>query len=253
MFKALIIEDEPNGLANLKSILAESCPSVNVVAEATTIGQALSLIKNDKISIDVAFLDINLPDGLVFSFLNNLDDIYFEIIFVTAYEEHAIQACKYASIGYILKPIDSDELVEAVSRINPNRNNHTKERLDIFHKAYNGTNQFKKMPISALDGIYFVNVSDIVRLEGDNNYTNIFFNKGEKITTSKTIKSYEEILGGVNFFRVHKEHIINLNYIEKFIKGDGGYIILEGGKKIEVSRRKKPAFLEHMKKLKSQM
>jgi two-component system LytT family response regulator len=123
------------------------------------------------------------------------------------------------------------------------------KRLDLFNQVYNNPNAFEKLSISALDGIYFVNIRDIVRFEAEDNYTHIYLKSGEKITASKTIKSYEELLQGLNFYRVHKRHVINLNYMRKFVKGDGGYLIMDDGIKIEVSRRRRPAFMEQMRRL----
>lgn len=249
MIKAVIVEDELKGLNNLKNLLAKYCGEVEVIGEACSIEEGLALFADSSIRPDVAFLDISLPDGLVFQLLNQLRPIDFEIIFVTAYEEYAIKACEYSSIGYIVKPIDPDLLKEAVSRIEVRRENQMDKRLDIFNNYYANPNAFTKMSISALDGIYFVNIRDIVRFEAEDNYTHIFMTNGERITASKTIKSYEDLLAPFNFYRVHKRHVINLNYMRKFVKGDGGYLIMDDEIKIEVSRRRRPAFMEKMRRL----
>lgn len=250
MTKAIIIEDEKQGLNNLKNILAEHCSDISVIGEAGSVAEGSSLLKKLGSSPDVAFLDINLPDGLVFQMLNELDKIPFEIIFVTAFEKYAIRACQYSSIGYIVKPIDPDELKEAVNRIDIGKTPQTNEKLEVFNQHYfNKPNPFKKMSISALDGIYFINIQDIIRCEAEDNYTHIHLSNGDKITASRTIKAYEDMLGSVNFYRVHKSHLINLNYMKKFVKGDGGYLVMDDGKKIEVSRRRRPAFMEQMRRL----
>lgn len=247
--KAVIVEDEEKGLNNLKSLLAKHCSDIEIVGEAYSIEEGLELFANPLIRPDVAFLDISLPDGPVFQLLNQLRPIQFEIIFVTAYEEYAIKACNYSSIGYILKPIDPDRLQEAVERIRPRRETFTDKRLDIFNNYYNNPNAFTKISIFALDGIYFVNIRDIVRFEAEDNYTHIYLTDGNRITASKTIKAYEDLLVPFNFYRVHKRHVINLNYMRKFVKGDGGYLIMDDEKKIEVSRRRRPAFMEQMRRL----
>jgi len=249
VIKAVIIEDEINGLNNLQNLLAKHCEQVEVIGTAGSVAEGYKLLSNDRINPDVAFLDISLPDGLVFKLLNRLRPIKFEIIFVTAYEDYAIKACEYSSIGYIMKPIDPDTLVEAVERIQPNKENEADKRLDIFQSYMNNPNAFTKMSISALDGIYFVNIKEIVRFEAEDNYTHIFLESGERITASKTIKAYEDMLIPFNFYRVHKRHVINLNYMRKFVKGDGGYLIMDDDIKIEVSRRRRPAFMEQMKRL----
>ena len=247
--RAVIIEDEEKGLNNLKSLLSQYCEHVEVVGEAGSIGEGLRIFQSPNTNPDVAFLDISLPDGQVFQMLNQLRPIDFEIIFVTAYEEFAIKACGYSSIGYVLKPIDPDRLREAVSRIRPRRDAQMEKRLDIFNNMYNNPNAFTKMSIFAIDGIYFVNIKDIVRFEAEDNYTHIFLNNGDRITASKTIKAYEELLQPFNFYRVHKRHVINLNYMRKFVKGDGGYLVMDDEMKIEVSRRRRPAFMEQMRRL----
>ena len=249
MFKAVLVEDELKGMNNLKNQLAKYCEDIEVIGEATSIQEAQDLFDDPDFQPDVAFLDINLPDGLVFSLLNELRPIDFDIIFVTAFDEFAITACEYSSIGYILKPIDPEALQAAVKRINPRRTNRIESRLEVFNHVYNNPNAFEKMSISALDGIYFVNLKDIVRFEAEDNYTHIFLKNGDKITASKTIKAYEEMLQGLNFYRVHKRHVINLNYMRKFVKGDGGYLVMDDGKKIDVSRRRRPSFMEQMRRL----
>ena len=249
MIKAVIVEDEIKGLNNLKNLLAKYCEDVDIIGDAGSIEDGLVLFNDPAIKPDVAFLDISLPDGLIFQLLNQLRPIDFEIVFVTAYEEYAIKACEYSSIGYIVKPIDPDMLKEAVGRIQRRRVNQMDKRLDIFNNYYNNPNAFTKMSISALDGIYFVNIREIVRFEAEDNYTHIYLESGERITASKTIKSYEDMLASFNFYRVHKRHVINLNYMRKFVKGDGGYLIMDDDIKIEVSRRRRPAFMEKMRRL----
>lgn len=249
MYKAVIVEDELKGMNNLKTQLAKYCEEIEVIGEATNIQEAQDLFDDPDFQPDVAFLDINLPDGVVFSLLNELRPVDFDIIFVTAFNEFAIKACEYSSIGYIMKPIDPEALQAAVRRINPKKNNRIESKLDVFNHVYNNPNAFEKMSISALDGIYFVNLKDIVRFEAEDNYTHIYLKNGEKITASKTIKAYEEMLQGLNFYRVHKRHVINLNYMRKFVKGDGGYLVMDDGKKIDVSRRRRPSFMEQMRRL----
>ncbi|MEM1323118.1 MAG: LytTR family DNA-binding domain-containing protein [Bacteroidota bacterium] len=249
MINAVIVEDELKGINNLKNLLSKYCEEVSVIGEAKSVEEGVQLLREGTVRPDVAFLDINLPDGLVFQLLNQLPNINFDIIFVTAYEKFAVKACQYSSIGFIIKPIDPDELQEAVARIRSDKGNKINQRLEVFSQHYNNPNAFEKMSISALDGIYFINIKDIIRCEAEDNYTHIHLKSGEKITASKTIKAYEELLSGVNFYRVHKSHLINLNYMRKFVKGDGGYLVMDDGIKIEVSRRRRPAFMEQMRRL----
>lgn len=249
MIKAVIVEDEINGLNNLKNLLNQHCEGVSVIGEANSVAEGVALLNDKTIKPDVAFLDISLPDGLVFKLLNQIRPINFEIIFVTAYEEYAIRACNYSSIAYILKPIDPDALKVAVSRIVLKRQNEMDRRLELFTNHYNNPNAFNKMSISAVDGIYFVSIRDIMRFEAEDNYTHIYLSNGDRITASKTIKSYEEMLAPYNFYRVHKRHVINLNYMSRFVKGEGGFVIMDDKMEIEVSRRRRPAFMEQLRRL----
>lgn len=249
MIKAIIVEDEVKGRNNLKNLLAQHCEDVEIIGEAGNNAEGLALLDDQANQPDLAFLDISLPDGLIFQMLNQLVRFDFEIIFVTAYHEYAIKACEYSSIGYVLKPIDPDQLKEAVSRVKTRQKSQMDKRLEIFSAYYNNPNAFSKMSISAVDGIYFVNIKDIVRFEAEDNYTHIYLESGERVTASRTIKSYEDLLAPFNFYRVHKRHVINMNFMRKFVKGEGGYVVMDDNIKIEVSRRRRPAFMEQLRRL----
>ncbi len=253
MTRALLIEDEPEGLQNLQNLLDKYCPDVEVVATGGSNADLLKLTADDGDSpYDVAFLDIDLPDGLVFQGLQQLEDIPFDIIFVTAYNQYALTAFDFSAIDYVLKPIEPDDLRRAVSRIRMGRKNaSTKQRVELLQQNYspNMPNAFEKIGISGLDGVHFVRLRDIVRLEAEDNYTHFILKTGSKITASKTIKAYEDTLLRLNFVRVHKKHIVNMNYMKTYIKGEGGYLILENGETIEVSRRKKATLMDSVRRL----
>jgi two-component system LytT family response regulator len=251
---AIIIEDEQASLDNLKNILQKNCPQVKVIAEARSIEEGYLTLTDKSLQPDVVFLDINLNNELVFSLLDKLDNIKFEIIFVTSYQDYAVKACAYSSIGFISKPIDPLMLVEAVERIKPNREeDDMKDRLEVFKGHLSHLNPFKKVTIASLDEMHFVHIHEIVRLQSDDNYTIFHLKGGSKIVASKTIKSFEGMFIPFNFFRVHRSHIINLNYIQKFIKGDAAHLIMDDGAKIEVSRRRKGAFSDKLKELQKEL
>lgn len=251
---AIIIEDEQASLDNLKKILQKNCPQIQVIAEARSIEEGYLTLTDKSLKPDVVFLDINLKNELVFSLLDKLDNIKFEIIFVTSYQDYAVKACAYSSIGYISKPIDPHMLVEAVERIKPNREDEDmKDRLEVFRGHLSYLNPFKKITIASLDEMHFVHIHEISRLQSDDNYTIFHIKGGKKIVASKTIKSYEGMFTPFNFFRVHRSHIINLNYIRKFIKGDSAHLIMDDGAKIEVSRRRKGAFSDKLKELQKEL
>ncbi|MFM8371749.1 MAG: LytR/AlgR family response regulator transcription factor, partial [Bacteroidota bacterium] len=161
-----------------------------------------------------------------------------------------LRAFEFAAIDYITKPIEREELIRAVERIN-RKNYGSRERLEILSKTYTGSapNAFEKIGISALDGVHFVRLGDIIRLEADDNYTHFILQAGKRLTASRTIKAYEEALGAFNFIRVHKKHIVNMNYMKTYHKGEGGELDLENGEKVEVSRRKKPQLMEAIRRV----
>lgn len=253
MTRALLIEDEPESLRNLLNLLEKYCPDVDVVATGESNADLLRLAGDERDgSFDVAFLDINLPDGLVFQGLQQLEDIPFDIIFVTAYDDYALTAFDFSAIDYVLKPIDPDDLRRAVSRIRLGRKSaSTKQRLEVLQQNYapNSPNAFEKLGISGLDGVHFVRLRDIIRLEAEDNYTHFWLTSGERITASKTIKAFEDTLLRLNFVRVHKKHIVNMNFMKTYIKGEGGYLVLETGETIEVSRRKKSNLMDSVRRM----
>jgi two-component system LytT family response regulator len=252
MTRALIIEDEPESVENLRSLLKTYCPEVEVISTGGSNADLIKLASEDSGNqYDVAFLDVMLPDGLIFQGLNQLDEISFDIIFVTAFDKYALTAFDFSAIDYVLKPIEPVDLQSAVSRISLNKSGRTtKERLEVLQQNYapNNTNPFEKIGISAVEGIHFIRLTDIVRLEAEDNYTHFFVASGEKITTAKTIKTYEDVLTRFNFLRVHKKNIVNMNYMKKFSK-DEGYLELENLEKIEVSRRKRPVIMDAMRRM----
>jgi two-component system LytT family response regulator len=249
--RALLIDDEPESLQNLHNLLGKHCPDIEIAATGSSNADLVRLTEgNHAQKFDVAFLDIKLSDGLVFKGLEKLEDIPYDIIFVTAYDKYALSAFDFSAIDYVLKPIDPEELRIAVSRIR-RRGPNTKERLELLTQNYasNDPNAYEKIGISGLDGIHFVRVRDIVRLEAEDNYTHFIMADGSKITASKTIKAYEETLMRLNFVRVHKKHIVNMNYMKTYVKGDGGYLILETGETLEVSRRKRSTIMDSARRL----
>lgn len=250
---AVIIEDERKGLINLKNMLGLHCPEIKVIGEADGIATGTALFATEDFKPDLAFLDINLVDGKIFQLLDAIGDIDFDIIFVTAYDRFAIKACEYASIGYILKPIDPDLLTSAVGRVMARKRSHTKERLDIMRSYQQHPNSFDKLSVPGVDGIHFTNLGNVVRFEAEDNYTHIYLAEGQRITASRTIKHYEELYTPYNFYRVHKRHVINLNYMKRFVKGESAHLIMNDGLKIEVSRRRRPAFMTELRRLQGVM
>lgn len=246
IIRAIIVEDEENSRQNLIALLKNHCPNVQILAEAESIVQAVATINKHRNEIDLAFLDVKLSDGEIFMLLDLLEKIDFDIIFISAYKDSAHMGYKYSAIDFIPKPIDVESLKNAVERSRSRLDNKTSERLDVLRQTID--DNIDKITISAMDSFHFVKLQEIVRMEGQDNYTIIFLKSGERLTSSKTIKVYEELLMQKNFFRVHKSHIINLEHMKKFMKVDGGSVIMIDGKEIDVSRRRRPFLIEFLKK-----
>lgn len=242
MISAIIIDDKAKGRLALREKLSAYCPMVQVLAEAGSGQEALLLIQHHKPQL--IFLDIEMPRMNGFEMLNALSEKKFHIIFTTAYDQYAIKAIKYSAFDYLLKPIDIEELKTAVEKIIGKENHQTNEQAELLHQNMQHLKrQLNKLAIPTLEGLLFFDINDIVHLEANSNYTFIHFLGSPKITASKTLKDFEELLPPDIFFRTHHSHLINLNYIKRYIKGDGGQIELQNGNYIDVSRRKKEEFL----------
>ena len=242
MLTAIIIDDEQKGRIALKQKLLDYCADVQLTGEAENGEEGMKLIEKNK--PDIVFLDIEMPRMDGFEMLHRLPEKNFHLIFTTAYDQYAIKAIKYAAFDYLLKPIDIEELKSAVSKINSQPTVHTEKKLAALEENLRGKNVFNKLAIHTLEGLLFFTISDIIHLEAQSNYTVIYFSNQHKITASRTLKDFEELLPQDIFFRPHHSHLINLNYIKRYIKGDGGQIELQNGTYVDVSRRKKEEFLK---------
>ncbi|TSA28491.1 MAG: DNA-binding response regulator [Bacteroidetes bacterium] len=241
IYKAIIIDDEKKGRSVVAGILHRLYrDEIQIVAEADRVETALVKIK--KHHPDVLFLDIQMPDGTGFDLLERVPKMDFFIIFITAYEQYAVKAFKFSALDFLLKPIDEEELIGAIEKFKKEFQSRTfKDKLDVLLKNRSG---YEKIALPSQDGIRFVRIKDIVRCESDSNYTRFFLINREKFLVTRTLKEYDELLGSEKFFRIHQSHLINLAYIEKYKKGEGGTVTMEDGSEVEVSRRKKERFLE---------
>jgi len=249
MLKAIIVEDELNSQELLKDIIDESCEGVMVVDTAQGVAEALEKIQ--KHQPDIVMLDIELADGDGFQVVEQAGDVDFEVIFTTAYDQYAIKAFKFAATDYILKPVDFEELQEAIKRIVDKRNNPEKapsnEQIQaLINNIRNIQQPFKRIVLPTTNGFTVVDPKDIIRCESDRNYTFIFLTDGRKILVSRTIKEYEEMLKDYNFFRIHQSHLINLAFLKNYTRGRGGYVELTNGATLDVSARRKADFLKRL-------
>ena len=240
---AIIVEDEELSRETLRNYLQKYCPDLAVVAEAANIIEGKSAI--ERLTPEIVFLDVEMPFGNAFDLLEQLEDITFETIFVTAFSNYAIKALNLSASYYLLKPIDIDELVKAVEKISlsvsKNKElNHTKILIDNI-KIEN--KQLQKIVLPLLDGFEVVQVSQIIRCEAFDNFTYIFLSNGRKLVICRTLKHFESMLSDYDFLRVHKSHLVNLQYIKQYKKGKGGQAIMIDGSSVDISPNRKQEFL----------
>ena len=224
MIKAIIVDDELGARESLSKMLEKNCKQIEVVAKVDSMLSAFEAITNKE--PDLVFLDIEMPNGNAFDLLEKFKTINFNIIFTTAYDHYAIKAIKFSAIDYILKPIDPEELITAVKRFEDRAGQ--KATLDKQFKTLLSNvrpeNKLKKVGIPDGDGLIFINLSDIIRCDSDGNYTFFILTSGKKIIASRTLGEYEQMFADDNFFRIHRSHLINLEHVKKYIKGEGGYL-----------------------------
>jgi two-component system LytT family response regulator len=227
--------------------LAKFCPQVKIIGTAGNANTGFDLIK--KVSPQLAFLDIEMPYGNAFDLLNRLEEVNFQIIFVTAFDQYAIKAFKYSALDYLLKPINIEELKNAVDKVTKHINSKSaNEKITtLLHNLDPAKTANPKIAIAGLNGVTFINIENVIRMEAQKNYTIVYINNGQKILATKNLGSFEELLPESLFCRIHHSHIVNLNCIKRYNKGRGGYLEMEDGTEIEVSVRKKDSFLERFK------
>ncbi|MFN8291438.1 MAG: LytTR family DNA-binding domain-containing protein [Chitinophagaceae bacterium] len=243
LLKAILIDDELSSLQNLRQKLVEFCPDVEVVAMAQTPEEAILLIRQHK--PDVSFIDIEMPRMNGFRMLNELGDIDFDVIFTTAYNHYAVDAIRISAFDYLVKPIAIKDLQMAVERLVKERQGKTREKLEVLRGSLAGTkSQEEKIAIPTGEGLEFIPIKTIVHIESSSNYCKVFFTNGKSILVTRLLKDFEDMLTAYNFYRVHNSHLINLNYIKKYIRGEGGQVVLENGAIVDVARRKKEEFLK---------
>lgn len=241
MLNALIVDDEILGAKTLESLLKMHCTNVNIMGIACSADEAEKSINGTL--PDVVFLDIEMPFANGFDLLQRFKQHSFDVIFTTAYNEYAVKAIKNNALDYLLKPIVPDELIAAVKKCEGKKDG-TPDGYKNLEKIISTLSQkIHKVPVPSPDGIVYLDTDNIVYLQGDINYTHIYLIQGNKITSSKTLKDFEQMLPAKQFFRVHKANIINLSYVSKYLKGDGGEVIMIEGSSLEVSRHKKAELL----------
>lgn len=241
--QAIIVDDDQKGIETLHKLIRDYCKDVEVVAMCSNIREAYSLILLHK--PHVVFLDVEMPEGDGFSLLDKFRERDFQIIMTTAFDEYALKAIKHHAFDYLLKPIDTDELMFAVDCV--------KKVLKITPAAEQAANQkltlSSRLALPVKEGIVYLTVADIVRVESDEGYSVFYNTDGKKYIVSKHLKEYEEVLPEKEFFRIHKSHLINVKKVKKYIRTEGNFIEMEDGSVVEIARRKKDEFLQVMNEL----
>jgi len=249
ILQTIIIDDEQNARNNLKLILDEYCPSVKVIAQASSAEEARNLITEHE--PDLLFLDINMPNEDGFELLDSIEDKNFSVIFITAHNQFVLKALKAGAIDYLEKPIDIEELQEAVGKISVNEERNTNLNFGMIKDLlaeYQNDNKSDTIAIPTLAGYEIIKTKDIVHLEADESYTKIYLTDGERCMSSMTIARYERVLDKNTFFRVHKSHIINTrHHLKEFNRHEGNIAIMDNGEAIPVARRKLSDFINAIK------
>jgi two-component system LytT family response regulator len=245
--KALVIDDENRTRDLIAKLINSFELDIEAISEGESVKSALKAI--EKHEPDIVFLDIQMPDGSGFDILKALPKKSFEVVFITAHEEFAIKAIKFSALDYILKPVDADELKEVVERALEKMNTKGDERQ--FEALQNNISpqQKRRLVLKTQESVHVVDLDQIIRLESDRNYTSFYLNDGKSILVSKTLKEYDDLLTGYNFIRVQQSHLINLDYVEKYNKGNGGFVVMKDGSEVPLSPAKREIFFKIIENL----
>ena len=246
MIKAVIIDDEIHCRKTLSMLLAEHCPDVQVV-ERCEDGET-GILAIQKLKPDIVFLDIEMPGMNGFEMLQKLPAINFEIIFTTSYDQYAIKAFKFSALDYLLKPVDRQELETAVQKVIQRLSRPVPQQLEILlQKLYQPTSSIRKIALPTMEGLQMIPIDSIISCASDSNYTIFQLKNKQKLIVSRLLREVEEMLEEYSFLRVHHSFVVNLNEIEKYYKGDGGYLVMSDGSTIDVSRNKKDILLTKLR------
>ncbi|MEJ7647069.1 MAG: LytTR family DNA-binding domain-containing protein [Chryseolinea sp.] len=237
----MLIDDEPDCIRLLAMQLKEHCPQVNVVGQFTSSVEGLNAIR--KIKPDVVFLDVEMPEMNGFALLEELDDIPFSLIFITAYNEFAIKAFRYSALDYLLKPLDSHELQEAVKKAEK-RQRIDLGQIEMLQSQMQRGKHPQKIAVPSQSGVAFIELKDLVYCEADSNYTKLFLTTGKNHLLSKTLREVQQVLEERNFLRVHRQFLVNLDHIKMYHKGEAAYLEMDGGPNIPVAKNQKERLVQ---------
>lgn len=247
MIKAVLIDDETNALEMLEWLIKTYCPMVSIAAMCNSAEAGIAAIHKHR--PDVIFLDIEMPRMNGFDMLEQFDQLFFDVIFTTAYNKFAIKAFRYSALNYLLKPVDPEDLQATIKKLEEKKSTVAKDQLNLLlENMKNIQNPVQRIALSTGDGLIFVNTAEIMYCQAESNYTNVVLTNKNKILVAKTLKDIDETLSGKDFFRVHNSYLINVNQIKKFVRGDGGYILMNDDTQITIARSKREEFFEMFSK-----
>ena len=251
MLKALLVDDEQNNLTGLEFMLLNDCEGIGVAGKVQSAPDARNWLQENH--ADILFLDISMPGENGFQLLDSLPDRDFKVIFVTAYNEYALQAIKASAVDYLVKPVNIDELKKAVEKVkrlagNAIAREQNKQLLQHLLEAVSHRSAPGKIALPQLGGINFIDLDEIVSLQADSNYTIVHLKNMQKMVISKTLKDFEELLDAGQFARIHKSYIVNLKYVKEYSTTDGGMVKMTDGNQWSISRRQLDMFLDKIKK-----
>jgi len=244
MIKAIIVDDEPYCCETITTLLEDS-PDVEVVAVCYNAAAALAAIQ--KYSPDLVFLDVEMPKMNGFEMLEQLPAVNFDLIFTTSYDKYALKAIRFSAIDYLLKPVDQEELLNAVQKVIRRSQKPIAQQLEILmQKIHQPHTPISKIAMPTMEGLQMIPVDSIISCESDSNYTILLLKNNKKIVVSRTLKEIDELLEEHSFVRVHRCYLANLNEVEKYVKGEGGYLVMSDGTTIDVARNKKEVLLKKL-------
>jgi two-component system LytT family response regulator len=247
IMKILIIDDEEEQRTLTKLFLSNFCPMVEVVGEANSVQTGITAIK--QYSPDLILLDIDLGDGTGFDLLKKIAPITSQLIFITAHNDFAIKAFKYSALDYLLKPLDPEELQVAIQKaMQQYSQDKQKLQLSVLFNHIQNEDSLKKIVLKDSDNIYIVEIANIIRLEADKNYTIFYLSDKQKLVISKTMKEFEHLLEKKGFFRCHQSHLVNLNFLAKIDKRDGGMLIMKDAAMVPLATRRKDELMQLLEK-----
>jgi two-component system LytT family response regulator len=233
--KIIIIDDETSVRNSISAILKEKYPESDILASAGSVKEGYEAILENR--PDLIFLDVEMPDGTGFDLLNKLSEIDFKVIFITAHQEYALGAIKVSALDFVLKPFYTDEICRAVDKANTIINNEEEQlKLRALQENLENRKVLKRIILHTAENLHLVSVSDIIRAEADSNYTRFILGDGKRIMVSRTIKEYDTLLSGSGMIRVHQSHLVNVAWVDRFVKRDGGYLLMKDNSKIPVSQ-----------------